>query len=166
MNREGMLTVILVALLTINTNDAYLFSFSPHSFHMYQPSIRSHRTHSPISHFTLPDQLFTQANQYRVDRKPLLNPGQKWQKIWAKRIEEDPFKRKANLRGGQERDISIEENLVASVNVYQAMKTKEDVHRAMKTKEVEAVEINEAMKAKERKNYFDHLAFMSRLTGK
>lgn len=148
-----MLTMILVTLLSINTNDAYLFSFSPHSFHMYQPSIRSHRTHSPISlsHFTLPDQLSTKANQYRVDRKALLNPGQKWKNLWSKRMEE---KAGGNLRRSEE--ISIEEKLVASVNVYQAMKSKED----------QAMKGNEAIRAKERKNYFDHLAFMSRLTGK
>ena len=60
----------------------------------------------------------------------------------------------ANLRRSEE--ISIEEKLVASVNVYQAMKSKED----------QAMKGNEAIRAKERKNYFDHLAFMSRLTGK
>ena len=107
-------------------------------------------------------------------------------------MEENPFKRKAgakakakgNLRIKEERDISIEEKLVAEVNldqvvkteqeVYQAMihgmvhgvKTKEDVHRAMKTKEYEAMKRKEAKKAKEMRNLFDHLAFMNRLTGK
>ena len=141
-----MLTVILVTLLSINTNGAYLFSL---------PSIRSPHTHSPtsLSHFTLPDQLSTKANQYRVDRKALLNPGQKWKNLWSKRMEEKAGAG-ANLRRSEE--ISIEEKLVASVNVYQAMKSKED----------QAMKGNEAIRAKERKNYFDHLAFMSRLTGK
>ena len=70
------------------------------------------------------------------------------------------------LRRGEERKREIEEkqlSLVASVNVlHQVMKTKEDVYQALKTKE----EVYRTMKTRERKNYFDHLAFMSRLTGK
>ena len=95
-------------------------------------------------------------------------------------MEETPFKRKAGAAGAgsQEREISIasvnlyqamktKENVYQAIkteeNVYQAMKTKEDAHRAIKTKEDEAKRRNQAEK---RKNYFDHLAFMSRLTGK
>ena len=70
------------------------------------------------------------------------------------------------LRRGEERKREIEEkqlSLVASVNVlHRVMKTKEDVYQALKTKE----EVYRTMKTRERKNYFDHLAFMSRLTGK
>ena len=93
-------------------------------------------------------------------------------------MEEKPLEREAaaaKLRRSQNREINVEEKLVA-VNVYRAMKTKEDVHRATKTEEDfhratkteedQATKTEEAMKAKERKNYFDHLAFMSRLTGK
>ena len=158
--REDMLTMMLmVALLAVNSN-AYLFSFSPHSFHFFQPTIHTDSP-SSFSHSThLADQLFTKPNQYRENGKKLPSPGQKWKNVWSKRVEEEPLKRKreaSNPRRSQERkrDVSIEEkqlSLIANVNVYRAMKSKENIYRAMKTRE--------------RKNYFDHLAFMSRLTGK
>ena len=158
--REDMLTMILmVGLLAVNSN-AYLFSFSPHSFNIFQPNIHtdSPSSYSPFTH--LADQLFTIPNQHRENGEKLPNPGQKWKNVWSKRVEEEPLERRteaANVRRSQEtkRDVSIEEkkfSLIADVNVYRAMKMKEDVYRAMKTRE--------------RKNYFDHLAFMSRLTGK
>ena len=160
-----MLTMMLmVALLAVNSN-AYLFYFSPHSFHFFQPSIR---TDSRFTH--LADQLITKPNQYRENEEKLPNAGQQWKNIWSKRVEGEPLKRKteaANVRRSEERkrDVSIEEkqlSLIANVNVYRAMKTKENVYRAMKTKE----DVYRAMKTRERKNYFDQLAFMSRLTGK
>ena len=158
MRSRSMLTMILmVAVLAVNSN-AYLFSFSPHSFSIFQPTIHT-ASPSSFSHSThLADQLLTKPNQYRENGKKLPTPGQK--NVWSKKVEEEPLKRKreaSNPRRSQERkrDVSIEEKQlshIANVNVYRAMKSKENIYRAMKTRE--------------RKNYFDHLAFMSRLTGK
>ena len=153
-----MLTVILMVAVLAENSNAYLFSFSPHSYHFFQPTIH---TASPSSFSRFPhlaDRLFTKPNEYRENGKKLQSPGQK--NVWSKRVEEEPLERKtetANVKSSQEnkRDVSIEEkqlSLIANINVYRAMKTKEDVFRAIRTRE--------------RKNYFDHLAFMSRLTGK
>ena len=161
MRSKSMLTVILMVAVLAENSNAYLFSFSPHSYHFFQPTIHT-ASPSSFSHSThLADQLFTKPNQYRENGKKLPTPGQKWKNIWSKKVEEEPLERKteaANVRRSQERkrdDVSIEEkqlSLIANVNVYRAMKSKENIYRAMKTRE--------------RKNYFDHLAFMSRLTGK
>ena len=155
---KSMLTVILMVAVLAENSNAYLFSFSPHSYHFFQPTIH---TASPSSFSRFPhlaDRLFTKPNEYRENGKKLQSPGQK--NVWSKRVEEEPLERKtetANVKSSQEnkRDVSIEEkqlSLIANINVYRAMKTKEDVFRAIRTRE--------------RKNYFDHLAFMSRLTGK